>query len=333
VQSVTFFLCDQMLATSVTLPLEQLCTAQSLAQAHRLKPLQQPLEIRLASIDGKPKRCHTGLVLQADCAIDEIAQSDLTYLPALFRHPRKALEQNQALLPWLRRQHNLGHLIAGVGTGCCFMAEAGLLNGRVATTHWHYFEAFAQAYPQVSLKRDYFITQSDNLFCTGSVNSTADLTIYFIEQAFSAHVASHVERHFFHEIRKSFPAQGIQTSNPAHPDELIAQAQDWLSEHCCETLVMQYVAEHFGLSLRSFNRRFRAATNQTPLHYLQKRRILLAKDLLKTSNLSIGEIALNVGYQDFAHFTQLFKKHLGTTPSSYRTTVRAKLFSANFDGA
>ena len=93
------------------------------------------------------------------------------------------------------------------------------------------------------------------------------------------------------------------------------------------SLRMEQVAHHFGLSLRSFNRRFKTATAQTPLSYLQERRILLAKELLKTSNLSIGEIALRCGHQDFAHFTGLFK-NLGTTPSQYRMTVRAKLFAA-----
>ncbi len=329
-RSVTFFLCNQMLASGVTLPMEQLRAAESLAQAQAPKHQQRPaLDIRLASIDGQPVQTHSGMRLMADCALSDISDSHLTYLPALWRNPRVQLKHNRALLPWLQQQHQLGNTIAGVGTGCCFMAEAGLLNGRDATTHWHYFEQFAKAYPQVQLKRDYFITQADNLFCTGSVNSTADLTIYFIQREFSQPIAMHVERHFFHEIRKAFePPYGAHTSLK-HPDEGIAHIQAWLQQNCTLPLTIAQIAQRYDMSLRSFNRRFKAATNQSPLQYLQQLRILMARDLLQTSNLSISEIAYNTGYQDLAHFTALFKKYLNTTPSQYRTTVRAKLFSAS----
>ncbi|HEY6528550.1 MAG TPA: helix-turn-helix domain-containing protein [Cellvibrionaceae bacterium] len=326
--SVTFFLCDEMLASSITLPLEQLSAAADFTHAHHKgKPIPPPFTIRLASLDGKSKRAHSGISLAAHSSIDAIENSDITYLPALWRNPQKLLKQNRALLPWLKQQHHNGNIIAGVGTGCCFMAEAGLLDNQTATTHWHYFDEFALHYPKVKLLRDYFITRAGNLYCTGSVNSTADLTIQFIRQYYSLAAANHVERHFFHEIRNSGLHLGRPQWDQPHRDELIAQAQAWLGEHLESDLHMDQVALHFRLSVRSFNRRFRAATAQTPLHYLHERRILLAKELLKTSNLSISEISLRCGYQDFAHFTKLFKKHLGVTPSEYRTTVRAKLFA------
>ena len=284
-----------MLASGVTLPMEQLRAAESMAAA-QANP-RPPLHIRLASIDGKPVTTHTGISLVPDCALGEVDNSSLTYLPALWRNPRVQIKHNLDLLPWLRRQHALGNTIAGVGTGCCFMAEAGLLDGRAATTHWHYFDQFAKAYPKVNLKRDYFITQADNLFCTGSVNSTADLTIYFIQRAFSPLIASHVERHFFHEIRKAFNHTDSSV-NFKHPDENIAQAQAWLAEKCTQPISIADAATAHGMSLRSFNRRFKIATNQTPLQYLQQIRILMAKDLLQTSNLSVSDIAYNTGYQD-----------------------------------
>ncbi|MEY4588152.1 MAG: hypothetical protein RL497_228 [Pseudomonadota bacterium] len=325
--SVTFFLCDEMLASSITLPLEQLSAAADFARAKSGSKAVAPFVIQLASLDGLPKCAHSGVSLSAQATITDIEHSDITYLPALWRNPQRLLKQNRALLPWLKQQHARGNIIAGVGTGCCFMAEAGLLDNQAATTHWHYFDEFAGRYPHVKLLRDYFITRAGNLYCTGSVNSTADLTIQFIRQYYSMAAANHVERHFFHEIRNSGLHLGRPQWEQPHRDELIAQAQAWLGEHLENTLLMEQVAQHFGLSLRSFNRRFRAATEQTPLRYLHERRILLAKELLKTSNLSISEISLRCGYQDFAHFTQLFKKNLGTTPSQYRTTVRAKLFA------
>lgn len=327
-QQITFFLCHHMLASGVTLPLEQLRAAEGLAKAQGPNTFS-PLRIQLASLDGQPVTTHSGLRLVADCALQDITHSHLTYLPALWRNPKKPIAQNRALLPWLQRQHHQGYRLAGVGTGCCFMAEAGLLDGRAATTHWHYFEAFARDYPRVHLQRDYFITHQDRLYCTGSVNSTADLTIYFIEQLFSPAIARHVERHFFHEIRHAFEPPLPLASRAQHPDESIAQVQAWLKQDAGKALTLERMAQQAQMSTRSLSRRFKAATGLSPLQYLQQQRMVLARDLLQTSNLTLAEIADKTGYQDLPHFNALFKKFLGTTPSQYRTTVRAKLFSAD----
>lgn len=328
-QTVTFFICDDMLATSVSLPLEQFRAAQSLSIVGR-RPSKSTFKFILASVDGQPVTTNTGMVLQADCAITDVNHSAITYLPALWRNPKPALKQNREILPWLIAQKNAGGTIAGVGTGCCFMADAGLLDGRPATTHWYYFEQFESAYPRVQLKRDYFITRSENLYCAASVNALAELTVYFIQEIFNANIARHVERHFFHEVRKTFTLDDSPNSQlHAHPDEEIAEAQSMIKQNPQHVFEIAELAKMLKLSLRTFNRRFKSATNQTPTQYIQSVRMRSAGEFLQTSNLSIGEIAFRCGYQDVPHFTSLFKKHFGTTPSQYRATVRAKLFSVD----
>lgn len=323
---ITFFICERMLATSVTLPLEQLKAAQNFSLAARDQT--PPIKVVLASLDGQPVRTNTGIQLQADCSLADITHSDITYIPALWRNPQPLIKRNWGALEWFKQQHAMGNTIAGVGTGCCFMAEAGMLDNKVATTHWHYFEQFQKHYPKVNLRRQYFITQADNLYCTGSVNALADLTIHFIQRYFSSLIARHVERHFFHEIRKTYPnAESSRGLTGAHPDENIIGVQLWLQENFAQDVRLAEVARQFDMSVRSFNRRFKAATGETPMQYLHNTRIQIAKDLLQTSNLAIGEIAYRAGYQDLAHFTRLFKRLLGVTPSQYRTTVRAKMFS------
>jgi len=326
---VTFFICQQMLATSVTLPLEQLRAAEALAASDSPRKTKTPaLEVKLATKDGKPVKTHTGITLTPDEAISDIEDCDIVLLPALWRNPRPVLKSNAAVMPWLQQKFENGCLIAGVGTGCFLMAEAGLLNNKPATTHWHYFDQFQQSYPNVELKRQYFITQAGNLYCTGSVNSMADLTIHFIQRYFSRTIASHVERHFFHEIRRAYESSvAYQDAMNAHPDEDIMQTQIWLQDNHGREVSLQDLAEQFGMSSRSLNRRFKNATGFTPLLYLQKIRMETAKDLLKTTNLTISEVMFKVGYHDAAHFSELFKRHHGTTPGQYRTTVRAKLFS------
>lgn len=325
--NVTFFLCEQMLATSVTLPMEQFRAAESLNKAGRSKNHQE-LNFILASIDGKSVKTQSGLTLTPDCALEEVEDSEITYLPALWRKPHAVIDRNRRIQPWLVKRSQDNRTIAGVGTGCCFMAEAGLLDFRPATTHWYFFDEFARMYPRVTLKRDYFITRSDNLFCAASVNALADLTVFFIQQIFDRSIARHVERHFFHEVRQAYPfAHHIKGEVQAHPDEEIAQVQSWIRHNPSEDIKVSELAKTLQMSLRTFNRRFKNAANVTPMQYIQGVRMRGAGELLQTSNLTISEIAYELGYQDLSHFTELFKKHFGTTPSHYRTTVRAKLFS------
>jgi len=327
---ITFLLLDNMLATSSTLPMEMLLAADSAAKKP-IKPVKNKisgLQIRTASPTGEAVVTRSGLRWMPEGPLAQLDTSDIIYLPGLWRNPRPALRANSYLLNWLREQHQNGALICAVGTGCCFLAEAGLLNGKAATTHWHYFDQFQKDYPAVDLKRQYFITQASNLYCAASVNSLADLTVHFIQRLMGKAIASHVERHFSHEIRRSYESSSyLEKDHSYHPDEEVIQIQIWLQDNFHRNISFAQIAERFGMSVRTLNRRFKTAVGQSPLMYLQEIRINTARDLLKTSNLSISEIADKVGYQDSGYFTTLFKKQLSTTPNAYRLTVRAKLFS------
>jgi len=207
------------------------------------------------------------------------------------------------------------------------MAEAGLLDAKPATTHWYYFDQFQKHYPRVQLKRQHFITQADTLYCAASINSLADLTVHFIQRFFNKAIASHIERHFSHEIRRAYEGVSyLENDNNNHADEDILQAQMWLQDNLSKVLNLGDVALQFGMSPRNFSRRFKAASGKTPLQFLQGNRIKTAQGLLQSSNLTIGEIAYKVGYTDVSHFSQLFKKIVLVTPNEYRTMVRAKLF-------
>lgn len=325
--TIHFLLCEHMLATSSTLPIEMLLAAESAMQTMPEPEQRQKIEIRTLAVDDQPVLTRTGMHWQPELTLAQATRSDLIYIPGLWRNPRPIVKKNTAIIDWLRRQHQNGAIISAVGTGCCFLAEAGLLNGKAATTHWHYFDQFQKDYPLVQLKRQYFITQAGTLYCAASVNSLADLTVHFIQRFFGKKIASHVERHFSHEIRKAYESSGFFEANEnPHPDEQITQIQIWLQDNYHRDILFPQVGERFGMSVRTLNRRFKNALGKTPLDYLQEIRINIAKDLLKTSNLSIGEIADKVGYQDTTYFTTLFKKHLATTPNAYRDTVRAKLF-------
>ncbi|CBL44923.1 transcriptional regulator, AraC family [gamma proteobacterium HdN1] len=327
----SFLLIEHMLATSITLPIEMMRAAESAALIHDRSAIR--LNIAAVGMSREPVLTQSGFRLQPDLTLSDIAHTDMVILPALWRNPRPIVRRNHALVEWLQYLHTKGCILIAVGTGACFLAEAGLLDGKAATTHWHYFDQFERDYPAVQLKRQYFITQANNLYCAASVNAVADLTVHFIRRTWNASVASHVERNFSHEIRRPYESTSYFDHNyfddkhRYHPDESIVQAQIWLQQHLQETIGLSEVAKKFGMSVRTFHRRFKAATGLAPLHYLQELRVDTAKDLLQTSNLSIAEIAWQVGYQDLSYFAQLFRRQLGVTPGEYRTTVRAKLFA------
>lgn len=326
---IAFFLCERMLATSTTLPLEMLLAAKSAAQILLAEDARVPLEIHCVAQNPDPIVTNSGIHWQPEFTIASTQHWDLIFIPALWRNPRPILQRHHPSIEWLTQQHQSGAIISAVGTGVCFLAEAGLLQDKAATTHWHYFDQFHRDYPSVDLKRQYFITQAGNLYCAASVNSLADLTVHFIQRFLGKAVASHVERHFSHEIRKSVDSSGFfdNAQNP-HPDEDITQVQIWLQDNYHREIKIEQLAERFGMSLRTLNRRFKKAINKTPLEFLQEVRIGIARDLLKTSNLSVSEIAAKIGYQDPSFFSALFKKQLAISPNNYRKTVRAKLFSA-----
>lgn len=325
--TITFVLCNHMLATSTTLPIEMLQTAEGAARGISRQAPHLNINIAAATLD--PIITSAGFQLTPSITLDEIEHTDLIYIPGLWRNPRPVLKRNQAITSFIQRQHLNGAQICAVGTGCCFMAEAGLLDGKPATTHWYYFDQFERSYPNTILKRQYFITQAGNLYCAASVNALADLTVHFIKRLYNETIANLVERHFSHEIRRDYESISFFEGNTQHhPDEDIVQSQVWMQDNYQRSFTLSEIAEKYGMSTRTFNRRFKHATGKTPLQYLQALRIGVAKDLLKTSNLSIQEIAHQVGYTDISHLASLFRKYLNTTPTHYRETVRAKLFNA-----
>jgi transcriptional regulator GlxA family with amidase domain len=325
---ITFVLTEHMLATSTTWPADML-TAANQAASH-LCPDSPPFKMMTVASNKTAIRCHGGIQLLPDNTLDNIENADIIFLPALWRNPRPVVKKESLLLNWLQKQFEQGAIISGVGTGCCFMAEAGLLDNKPATTHWYYFDEFQKHYPKVQLKRQHFITQAGNLYCAASINSLADLTVYFIQRFFNTAVAQHIQRHFSHEVRQAYETVSyFEDHNTNHPDEDILQAQLWLQNNYGKSTSMTDIAKKFGMSPRNFNRRFKTAIGKTPLDYLQEIRLNTARDLLQSSNLSIGDIADKIGYNDVSHFSHLFRRKFSVTPREYRQTVRAKLFSVD----
>ncbi len=322
---------QHVLATGLTLPLEMLLAGEAFARRYDKSTMK--LKTQLVSQRDKAVTSRAGIKFFPDVILDNLAADesylpDIILVPSLWRNPRPVLKQHAKLIAWLKHCWQQGSTLLAVGTGVCFLAESGLLDDHSATTHWHYVEQFKRDYPKVELKPDFFITQSERIFCAASLNSLADIIVHLIGQAYGRSAAQNVERNFSHEIRKPYEEQRyLEGAVDRHADELIAQIQFWLRTNLSSDISLAELAEQFGLSQRSFTRRFKMATAIRATEYWQQLRIETAKDLLSSSNLSIQEIAYHVGYHDQGHLTRLFKQNLALTPKDYRAMVRKKLFS------
>lgn len=325
-QHVTLIGFRKALGTSITLPMEMLHAADLIQRINGGMPR---LAMCVASLDGRNIPLTGGLELVCRSRLTAVRRTDLAIVPALWGNPLGVVRQHPALVDWLREQHARGTPICAVGTGSFFLAEAGLLDDKVATTHWYYFDRFAEAYPKVRVERDRFITQAANLYCTGSVNAVRDVMLFFIEEFHNPQVAHQVSRHFTHEIKRSYTGSFLRDAQNSHENESIIQIQEWMQNRYASQMSLQSIAATFDISMRTINRNFKKATGKSPMQYLQQVRIDNAKELLKTTNLSIAEVAFSVGYPDSSYFSALFKKLISLSPKEYRRLVRKKRFQVD----
>ena len=324
---VAILIYDEVLATSITLPIEMLKAGEAFGRNH-LNDAPR-LNISLYACKQSAVTSRSGIKLFPDRHVTNKHKApDFIIVPSLWRNPRPIIKRNADAVTWLSECWHAGSTIIGVGTGVCFMAESGLLNGHSATTHWHYVAQFKRSYPNVNLKPDFFITQSERIYSAASLNALADIIVHVISQLYGKEAAQNVERNFSHEIRKPYEEQRyLEGAVDKHPDELIAQIQFWMQTNLAVTSSIEDVASMFDISHRSLIRRFKQATGISAQQFWQNARLEAAKELLASSNLSIQEIAFEVSYQDQSHFARVFKKHLNMTPREYRVMVRKKLFS------
>ncbi len=324
-QHISLVALPSCLTTSISLPLEILNAANELARIRNRK--QPPLTIDIIGKNIGPIATAGGLSVMSTATPATTKQTDLLILPSLWRNPIATLRQHQWLLPWLSQVADQGSTICAVGTSSFFLAEASLLNHKPATTHWYYFDTFEKRFPEVDLKRQHLITQADTIFCAGSVNSIADLMVHLVADHYGQKIARQVEAQFSPEIRRAFGEHAFsQRDNSPHKDEIIIEAQEYLQQNYQSPLSIASLADQLQLSPRSFNRRFKKAAGITASDYLQNHRLHLARELLRTSNLSVSEIAAQSGYPDNSYFCLRFKTKMGQTPLSYRQSVRGKLF-------
>ncbi|HEY9120986.1 MAG TPA: helix-turn-helix domain-containing protein, partial [Marinobacter sp.] len=229
---------------------------------------------------------------------------------------------NSDLVQWLGnfREAASGQVrVASNCTGAFLLAEAGLLDGRQATTHWGLSNQFRQRFPAVDLQPDKLITVDGHIACAGGGMAWWDLGVYLVERFAGAKVARELAKAFVIDAgRTSQAPYGALQARRYHSDVAVLRLQDWLDTNYTRPVTLQSLAALSGLTERTLIRRFKAATGDTPTGYLQILRIEAARQHLENSRAAVEEITRLVGYEDVSSFSRLFRKHTGLAPGVYR---------------
>ena len=289
-------------------------------------PPEQQFTTQLLTEGGRPCGCINGITLMADGDWRDIptgnSQADLVIVPTIGAPIAQVLEANPRLVDWLGgfREAPTGQVrLASNCTGAFLLAEAGLLDGRQATTHWGFSNQFRKRFPGVDLQPEKLITVDGHIACAGGGMAWWDLGVYLVERYAGAKVARELAKAFVIDAgRTSQAPYGALQARRYHSDAAILKLQDWLDVNYTRPVTLQALAAFADLTERSLIRRFKAATGDTPTSYLQILRIEAARQHLENSRVAVEEVTRLVGYEDVSSFSRLFRKHTGLAPGIYR---------------
>jgi transcriptional regulator GlxA family with amidase domain len=264
-----------------------------------------------------------GVRMEAQGALADAASASIVCVPELLVPPGEPLQGRfTAEIEWLRRCYARGATLATACSGAMLLAEAGLLDGHDATTHWAYCDALRRNYPKVRVHPERALVVSgtgQRLVMAGGGTSWLDVALYLIARFAGIEEAMHVARLSlidWHAVGQQ-PFARLARSRQAS-DAAIARCQAWIAEHYRQPAPVHAMMQLSGLAERSFTRRFRQATGMSPLEYVHTLRLEEAKHMLETGNEPIEAIANEVGYEDAAFFSRLFRRNVNLTPAQYR---------------
>ena len=257
--------------------------------------------------------------VRADRLIGEVSKTDLVIVPALFGDLQQAVAANKSFIPWIQSQYNKGGEVASLCVGTFLLAATGLLDGHKCSTHWGFADQFRSMYPAVEMQDGLIVTEENGIYSSGGANSYWNLLLHLVEKYTDRETAIMVSKYFAIDIsRTSQSPFSIFKGQKRHQDEAVVEAQEYIEKHLARKITVDELAEMTCLGRRSFERRFRQATNNSVLEYIQRVKIESAKRSFETSRKNITEVMFNVGYTDNKAFRTVFKKVTGVTPIEYR---------------
>ena len=276
------------------------------------------IEIRIAGFVTEQKS-DVPLFSVYPASIREIEKTDLLIIPSLSDYYLDLLEKNKELVVWIREQYKSGAEIASICTGAFLLAATGLLEGKICSTHWVAATDFRRLFPDVHLDTDKLITAEKGIYTNGGSYSFLNLILFLIEKYFDRSTAIVCSKMYQIDIERTSQSPFvIFQAQKDHGDELVGRAQAYIEENLSERISFEELASQLAISRRNFDRRFIKAVGNTPVEYLQRVKVEVAKKALEKGRKSIFEVMDEVGYSDDKAFREVFKKITGLSPLDYR---------------
>jgi transcriptional regulator GlxA family with amidase domain len=282
-------------------------------------------DVQLVGLSQTPVMCRDGVQLRPAVSAKEVPVPDLVVVPGLDDDLDRSFALNRSWAPWIARWHAAGARIASSCTGAFLLADAGILAGRPATTHWLFAGQLQQRYPSIEVRADRMIIDTGDVISSGGATAFLNLVLYLVER-FGGHARANIAAKvlLIDGHRPSQLPYVAALPGRAHDDPIVHEIQQHIDTHVDEPIRTAKLASQFGLSSRTLTRRFTAATGHGPQAYLQQVRVRHAQRLLETTSDPVDGIRRASGYQDPAAFRRVFKQATGVSPNAYRSQYGPK---------
>jgi len=276
-------------------------------------------QVELVGVTKDVKLNNGSFSVHTDRQLKDVKQTDLVVIPALFGDMQAAISKNKTLLPWINEQYKNGAEVASLCVGAFLLASTGLLNGKKCSTHWGFQNEFRQMFPQVEVIDGSIITEEHRIYSSGGANSYWTLLLHLLEKYTDRATAVLASKYFAVDIdRDSQAVFAMFMGQKNHGDGAIKKAQEYIEQHTQERIAVDELADRAAMGRRSFERRFKQATNNSVLEYINRVKIEAAKRQFENSRKNMNEVMYDVGYTDTKAFRAMFKKLTGLTPIEYR---------------
>jgi transcriptional regulator GlxA family with amidase domain len=314
--NVSIFVPENAVMQAIADPQYLFSTVNGILVAAGKKPL---FNVQLVGLKRTVKASGGLFSVNTSHLLKDIKNTDLVIIPALFGDLKSAIEANKNTLPWIKEQYNNGAEVASLCVGAFLLASTGLLNGKKCSTHWGFQNEFREMFPAVEVMEGSIITEESRIYSSGGAHSYWNMLLHLIEKYTDRQTAILASKYFAIDIdRQSQSAFAMFQGQKKHNDETIQKAQEFIENNIQEKVTIEELSTLFALGRRSFERRFKIATNNSVLEYINRVKIEFAKRNFESNRKNINEVMYDVGYTDTKAFRTMFKKITGLTPVDYR---------------
>jgi transcriptional regulator GlxA family with amidase domain len=284
-------------------------------------------EFALCTADGRPVRTSSGFEVVPNAGLRPVEEADLVIVPA---YADRSVPAPEPLLAALRRAADRGAQLLSVCSGAFLLGEAGLLDGRRCTTHWKYVDELAARVPTATVECDSLYVTDGNVLTSAGTAAGIDACLYLVRREHGSALATRLARRMVvPPHRDGGQAQYVEAPIPRTPDApTLEPVLTWLIGNLDRQVTVEYLAARAHMAPRTFARRFRAETGTTPLDWITNQRVLLARQLLEDTPLTVEVVAARAGFGDAATMRHHFTRRVGATPQAYRTTFRDRTTTA-----